>query len=424
MFPPSRGLRLNSSWKGVVLPNRYLPVALSFLFVGLPAFAVSVASQFVADGFTNPLYLTSPPGDTTRQFVVEQGGKIKIIKNGTVLVTPFLDLTALVNQAGDERGLLGLAFHPNYSSNGYFYVNYVDQSAYPGDTVIARYQVSGNPDVANAGSGTTLLTFDQPYTNHNGGWMAFGPNDNYLYVSTGDGGSANDPSGNGQNKNVLLGKMLRLDVDASAPYAPASNPFVGVAGDDRIWAYGLRNPWRCSFDRSTGDLWMGDVGQDAAEEIDFQATASAGGENYGWDVAEGFACTGGGGACGTNPGFTPPIYNYLHPVGECITGGYVYRGTAIAGLQGTYFFADYTVGTIWSFDYNGAVNNFTDRSGQLDPPGVRVINNISSFGEDASGELYIIDYSGGEIFKIVTTVRHRRRRPDRFAGGHLRNGRE
>lgn len=372
------------------------------------AFAVPVASEFVADGFTSPLFVTSPPGDTTRLFVVEKAGVIKIIKNGTVLGTPFMDISALVRDDG-ERGLLGLAFHPNYPATPYFYVYYIEDSG-NFNSKIARCEVNGgNLDLALTNSTSnlpfTLLTVNQPAgrDNHKAGWIGFGPNDGYLYVACGDGGSSNDPDGNGQNINTLLGKMLRIDVDTAAPYVPATNPFVGVAGSDEIWSYGLRNPWRCSFDRSTGDLWIGDVGQGAREEIDFQDASSTGGENYGWVTAEGFACLGGSGTCGTNPGFTPPIDDYPRTDGHSVTGGYVYRGTAIAGLQGTYFFADYIFGTIWSFDYNGTVNNFTNRSTELDPPGARTINNIASFGEDANGELYIVDYSGGEIFKIIST---------------------
>jgi glucose/arabinose dehydrogenase len=357
----------------------------------------------VADGFSKPVFVTAPPNDTTRLFVVEQAGLIRIIKNGTLLGTPFIDLTALVQEDGTERGLCGLAFHPNYPSTPYFYVNYIAEGSL--NTEIARYEVSANRDLASTNLPTPIMTIAQPAgrNNHKSGWMAFGPNDGYLYIGVGDGGSSNDPDGNGQNINTHLGKILRLDVDIASPFIPPSNPFVGVSGLDAIWAYGLRNPWRNSFDRSTGDLWIGDVGQGAREEIDFQDASSTGGENYGWVTAEGFACLGGSGTCGTNPGFTPPIHDYPRADGHSVTGGYVYRGTAIPGLQGTYFFGDYVFGTIWSFDYNGTINNFTNRSAELDPPGGRSIGNISSFGEDANGELYIVDYSGGEIFKIIGT---------------------
>lgn len=324
-----------------------------------------------------------------------------LIKNGTVKSTPFLDITSKVNQGNDERGLLGLAFHPNYASNGYFYVNYIDRN-YPGDTHIERYQVSSDRDLADSNSGFNLLTIGQPDTNHNGGWMGFGPNDGYLYAAVGDGGGANDPSGNGQSINTKLGKILRLDVNIASPYAPSSNPYFGsTPGDDLVWAYGLRNPYRCSFDRANGDLWIGDVGQDAREEIDRLPATTGGGVNFGWKTAEGFACRGGGGSCGTNTGFTPPIVDYPRTVGQAVVGGYVYRGSAIAGLQGTYFYGDYIFGGIFSFTYNGSAQNHAERSNELNPPGPRHINNVSSFGEDANGELYIVDYNDGEVYRIV-----------------------
>ena len=384
---------------------RFSPLAVLFLFGCVVANAVAVKSEFVADGFTKPVFVCAPPGDTTRLMVVEQGGKIKLIKNGTVRTTAFLDITSKVNQGGDERGLLGLAFHPNYASNGYFYVNYIDRN-YPGDTHIERYTASADRDTASSTSGLNLLTIAQPDTNHNGGWMGFSPNNGYLYVAVGDGGGANDPSGNAQNINSKLGKILRLDVNIASPYAPSTNPFYGATnGDDLIWAYGLRNPYRCGFDRSTGDLWMGDVGQDNLEEIDFYSAGSAGGKNYGWKTAEGFECRGGGGTCGTNAGFTPPVVDYPRTEGVAVVGGYVYRGSAIAGLQGTYFYADYVFGGIWSLKYNGSsVTEQVERSNELNPAGSRNINNPSSFGEDASGEMYICDYADGELYKIVGVV--------------------
>ncbi|MCC6795078.1 MAG: PQQ-dependent sugar dehydrogenase [Candidatus Hydrogenedentes bacterium] len=384
---------------------RCLPLAVLFLFGNVIAHAVAVKSEFVAEGFTKPVFLCSPPGDTTRIMVVEQGGKIKLIKNGTVRTTAFLDIASKVNQGGDERGLLGLAFHPNYATNGYFYVYYID-TTYPGNTKVERYSVTSDRDIADPNSGFNLLSVAHPDTNHKGGWIGFSPTNGYLYVAIGDGGGANDPSGNGQNVNTKLGKILRLDVDIASPYAPSTNPFYGATnGDDLIWAYGLRNPYRCSFDRSTGDLWMGDVGQDTLEEIDFYSAGSAGGKNYGWKTAEGFECRGGGGTCGTNAGFTPPVIDYPRTDGVAVVGGYVYRGTAIAGLQGTYFYADYVFGGLWSLKYNGStVTEQVDRDAELNPAGWRSINNPSSFGEDASGELYICDYADGEIYKIAAVV--------------------
>ena len=377
-----------------------LLLSLSWMIVQTAA-AQQLTTELVASGFNNPIFLCSPPGDVERLFVVEQNtAQIRIIKNGGVLGVPFIDLSDRASSGG-ERGLLGLAFHPGYEANGYFYVNYTDNS---GNTVVRRYSVSSNPDVADADSGLNLFSIVQPFSNHNGGMMAFGPEDGYLYIAMGDGGSGNDPDNRAQNLAEPLGKILRIDVDAGSPYAvPPSNPFVDTLGADaRIWAYGLRNPWRFSFDRLLGDLYIADVGQGAREEVNVQSSSSAGGENYGWKIAEGFACRGGAGTCGTNPGFTPPIFDYTHAEGHSITGGYVYRGSRIAGLEGVYFFADFSFSRIWSFRYDGvSVSQFQERTAELEPPGPHAINYIASFGEDASGELYVLDYGDGEIYRII-----------------------
>lgn len=370
------------------------------------AVAQTLQATLFKNGFAQPVFLCSPPGDTTRQFVVEQGGKIRIIKNGVTLTTNFLHLGSAASgglakiSTGGERGLLGLAFHPNYAQNGYFYVNYT--AAGSGATVIARYQVSAaNPDVA-ATAETVLLTIAQPFSNHNGGCIQFGL-DGKLYIATGDGGSANDPNNAAQNTSSLLGKMLRLDVNLPAPYIPADNPYVGAGAPlDEIWHIGLRNPFRFSFDRQTGDMFIGDVGQNAIEEIDF-APAGASGRNYGWRCMEGTASTGLSGCTPNSPALTPPIRDYTQASGgHCSAiGGYVYRGSTICGLQGTYFYADYCSSAIWSLRYvNGAVSNFTLRTTELEPAGTPTISSISSFGEDASGEIYILDYSDGEIYRI------------------------
>ncbi len=378
----------------------------------------ALTTDTVATGLSRPLYVTHVPGDFGRVFVVEQRvgtgttARIRIVTlpDHALLPTPFLTVSGV--STGDEQGLLGLAFHPDYASNGYFYINYTDSG---GTTRIVRYTVSGDPDVADSGSATAVLSIAQPFSNHNGGWMGFGP-DGYLYISTGDGGSANDPGNRAQDiTSQLLGKMLRLDVngddfpdDPNKNYSnPADNPFVGETGDDEIWAYGLRNPWRPAFDRATGDLFIADVGQGTWEEINFQPAASTGGENYGWRCMEGNHCTGLTGCtcdvdCG-NQLLVCPIYEYNHNSDgfSCsVTGGYVYRGCAIPDLVGTYFFADYCSDRIKSFRYDGTISAFTDRTAELDPPGGTTITSITSFGEDAFGELYICD-RGGEVFKIV-----------------------
>ncbi len=357
--------------------------------------AVELDTEVLAAGLTSPVFVTSPPGDTNRLFVVQQAGVVRIIElsSNTVLATPFLNIDPLVTSGG-ERGLLGLAFHPNYATNGFFFVHYSSaESGKVGDTVLARYQVSGNPNVANAASAQIFLEVVQDFANHNGGTIAFKPDDpnNYLYLALGDGGSGGDPSNRAQDLTSRLGKILRIDVELGAPAAaPASNPFVGQPGDDLIWAYGLRNPWRLSFDRQTGDMYIGDVGQNSIEEIDFEPANSPGGVNYGWRLLEGsddFNCVDCNGARAST---ALPIHQYTHADGISVTGGYVYRGSKIPGIQGRYFFADFS-GRVWSFLYDGAsLTDFQENSADLNPGSF----SISSFGEDGLGELYIVDYSG------------------------------
>ena len=376
----------------------------------LASFANAQALQatLVQSGFGSPIFVCSPPGDLQRLFVVEQGGMIKIIRNGSTLATPFINLGAGgLNKivSGGEQGLLGLAFHPNYAANGFFYVNYT--AAGTGSTVIERYSVSANPDVATATSGLTLLTIAQPQSNHNGGCVQFGP-DGKLYIGMGDGGAGNDTGaghdaavGNGQSPATLLGKMLRLDVDLPAPYIPADNPYATSATVlHEIWDFGVRNPWRFSFDRQTGDMYIGDVGQGAWEEIDFSA-AGVGNLNFGWRCMEGNHCTGLTGCTCNSAALTGAIAEYDHGQGCAVTGGYVYRGNTVCGLNGTYFYSDYCSSNIWSFKYTGgAVTQFTNRTTELEPAGAPTINNVSSFGEDGSGELYIVDIGDGEIYRI------------------------
>ena len=355
-----------------------------------PPGAIDLALEPVATGFSFPLLLTAPAGDA-RLFVVEKGGLIKVVKNGAVLATPFLDVSSLISNGG-EQGLLGLAFDPQYAANGRFFISYTNRD---GDNVLAAYQVSTDPDRADASS-VIRLTVDQPYDNHNGGHIVFGP-DGYLYMGIGDGGSGGDPDGHGQDRNDLLGSILRLDVSGATGYAvPASNPLVGVAGTrDELWNWGLRNPWRFSFDRSTGDLYIGDVGQGAREEIDVSTAASGGGKgtNYGWSIMEGMQCYDAS-SCDMT-GLALPVLEYSHNDGCSVTGGHVYRGTAIPDLAGTYFYSDYCGGWVRSFRYVGGAVTEAHSWDALAPGG-----GVPSFGEDGAGELYVLSASGG-VYRIV-----------------------
>jgi glucose/arabinose dehydrogenase len=378
---------------------RPVRLLLASLLFSAPLGAQVLRTELVAEGFSRPILLTAPPGDPNRLFVVEQNSAlIKIIKNGVTLSTPFLDLGSKASSGG-ERGLLGLAFHPDYFSNGRFFVNFTNNS---GDTKVHEYAVSTDPDKALQAKVAVIQLVSQPFSNHNGGCLAFGA-DGMLYIGMGDGGSANDPGNRAQDLSERLGKILRLDVDIPPPYIPADNPFVGKSGvREEIWAYGIRNPWRFSFDSLTGDLYIGDVGQNAWEEINFQPAGSAGGENYGWRCMEGNNCTNLSGCVCGSAALTQPIHEYGHNLGCSITGGHVYRGP-INALSGTYFFGDYCSARIWSFRYDGStMTEFKNRTNELDPPGSDVINDISSFGEDGLGNLYIVDHADGQIFRITS----------------------
>ncbi len=341
-----------------------------------------LAAVTVAEGLESPLLVTAPAGDD-RVFIVERPGRIRILRAGQLLATPFLDIVDRVGTGG-ERGLLGLAFHPDYAVNGYLYVNFSDRD---GNTRVERFSVAADPDRADPASGKLVIGIDQPYANHNGGMIAFGP-DGMLFIGMGDGGSANDPHGNGQDRATLLGAMLRVDVDGGDPYAiPADNPFAGHAdARGEIWALGLRNPWRFSFDRGGSRLFIADVGQNAWEEIDIVAATEAG-LNFGWNVMEGAHCF--NTATCDQAGLTLPAVEYGHDQGCSVIGGYVYRGSAIAFLAGHYLYSDWCRGWLRSFrlDGAGAVVEHTEWP-------VGDIGNPLGFGEDAAGEVYVASQNG------------------------------
>jgi glucose/arabinose dehydrogenase len=350
-----------------------------------------------ASGLSKPVFVTSARDGTGRLFIVEQTGRIRIYKNGAVLSTPFLSITSQVS-GGSEQGLLGLAFHPSFKTNHKLYIDFTDVN---GDTVIREYRVSStNSNVVATSTARAILKVGQPYDNHNGGMLAFGP-DGYLYIGLGDGGGAGDPGNRAQNKDTLLGKILRIDVNGTTSTTnyrnPSSNPFVGVAGRNEIWQYGLRNPWRFSFDRANGNLWIGDVGQASWEEIDRAVRTSSGagrGVNWGWRVLEGFHCYNPSTGCSTT-GKTKPVLEYDHGGGRCsVTGGYVYRGTYVPALVGGYVFADYCSGEI--FVINATAASPATRTLLVDTPFT-----ISSFGENAAGDLYVLDLGGGRMYGVV-----------------------
>lgn len=380
---------------------RLLISAIVFLtsFAAMPLSAqdaptFDVGLELVADGFSEPLAVVDAGDGSGRLFVVEKGGTIRIIQDGAVVETPFLDITDRVGSGGYEQGLLGLAFAPDSAESGLFYVNY---TYLDGNTMVSRFSVTDDPNVADPASEEVILRQEQPYPNHNGGHLAFGP-DNYLYIGLGDGGSGGDPQGNAQRLDTWLGKMLRIEVapefvpEGQTYAVPDDNPFVDEEGAlPEIWAYGLRNPWRFSFDRETGDLWIADVGQDAIEEIN-RVDGTEAGVNYGWVPTEGTSCY----VQGCDPSlYTLPVMEYTHDVGGCsVTGGYVYRGEEMPDLQGVYIFADFCSGLMWG--------GFPDGEGgwtMSDP--IETELGIAGFGEDDAGNLYLADLYSGGVYRLA-----------------------
>ncbi|MFH1185833.1 MAG: PQQ-dependent sugar dehydrogenase [Chloroflexota bacterium] len=353
--------------------------------------ASDYAWALVAAGFESPVDIQFPPDGSGRMFIVEQPGRIRIANTPGLAKAPFLDISDRVNSRGNEQGLLGLAFHPRYAENGLFYVNYTDDGSH---NVIARFRVSADPDLGDAASETILVSVDDPFPNHNGGVLSFGP-DGYLYTGMGDGGSANDPFGNGQNSDSLLGKILRLDVDGDEPYAtPEDNPFAEGGGRPEVWAYGLRNPWRMSFDSATGDLYIGDVGQGVWEEVDFLPAGEPGGANFGWNYREGAHAFAGAPPAGA--ALIDPVAEYSHNEGGCsITGGYVYRGR-MPEWSGIYLYGDYCSGKLWGLMRTPDLGAGAEWATQLL---YETGANITTFGQDTGGEVYFADRSGA-IYRL------------------------
>ena len=347
----------------------------------------------VAGNLGDALYVTGAPGEPGKLFVVQQSGRIRILQNGRLLRQPFLDVSRLITSGG-EQGLLGLAFHPDYAANGRFYVDYTNRA---GDTRVVGYR-RASATRADAGSARVLLGVDQPYANHNGGGLAFGP-DGMLYIGLGDGGSGDDPQNHAQDTNSLLGTLLRIDVDRRSggrPYGiPPDNPFAGGGGRPEIYSYGLRNPWRLSFDRERRDLWIGDVGQNAIEEIDYRPRGAGAGANFGWRAFEGRSANIGGTRALRGPsGHTPPVAQYRHTQGCSVTGGYVYRGAKVPALVGRYVFADFCSGTVWSMRAGpkpGDVRRETNLGARL--------SNVTSFGESLNGDVYVI--AAGSLYRFA-----------------------
>jgi glucose/arabinose dehydrogenase len=354
---------------------------------------VKVRPEKVVGGLETPVGIAQAGDGSGRLFLLEKVGRIRVVQDGALLPTPFLDISDRVGSSASEQGLLGLAFHPQFGQNGYFFVNYTDVR---GNTVVSRFSAGGARQ-GDPASEEQILQVEQPAGNHNGGHLAFGP-DGYLYIGLGDGGSANDRFGNGQNGQTLLGAMLRLDVNYGQPYGiPGDNPFITNPDvQNEIWALGLRNPWRYSFDRLTGDLYIADVGQNLYEEVNVQPAGSPGGQNYGWPIMEGMQCFPEERPC-DRTGLTLPVADYDHSQGCSVTGGYVYRGQAYPKLTGIYFYADYCSGRIWGMAPDGGAGGSGWQVAIVAESDIR----ISSFGQDEAGELYLLAINRGELYRIV-----------------------
>ena len=377
--------------------------------------SISLSSELVSDGFKKPVFVISYPTDASILYVVEQAGKIIVLDSGQKKSEPFFNINKrVVNpfRPGDERGLLGFAFHPDYENNKKFYINYIDND---GHTIVSEF-IAQSKYKADHNSERVLLKLEQPYGNHNGGHIEFGK-DGYLYIAIGDGGAAGDPLDSGQDLTSLFGKVIRIDINGSPYSIPKSNPFYGIKNArEEIWAWGLRNVWRFSFDKKTGDIYYGDVGQNKWEEVNFEPASSSGGNNYGWRQMEASYCFEPKENC-KRDGMVLPIIEYpndaYHPAfalgrknqlnveGCSVTGGYVYRGKKLKGFEGVYFFGDYCSGNIWSFKViDGKASEFKNRTEEINIADGEFTNYISSFGQDADGEIYIVDYNGA-VYKII-----------------------
>ncbi len=386
-----------------MIRNRCSSAALIGLALSAPAFAQNIKAVRVTGGMSSPCGVAAAPGDNSRLFVIERTGRVRIIENGVLQAAPLINLSSGILASGYDQGLLGIAFHPNFQQNGFFFVNYTNPS---GHSVVVRYHIPpATPNIADANSATTILgPIVQPQADHNGGCLRFSP-DGKLFVSVGDGGFDPNVGGpNGQLTSTLLGKLLRLDVDLPPPHIPADNPFFASASTrNEIWALGVRHAWQFSFDRALGDIYWGDVGKDAREELNVEL-AGAGGLNYGWRCLEGSLCTGYSGCSCADSTLRAPVHEYSHTTGCSVTGGFVYRGCEIPALAGQYFFGDFCTGKIFTFQFDrnsGLAGPITDRTAQLAPGAGQAISLVSAFGEDNFGELYVCDYQDGELYRIV-----------------------